>query len=115
MAADKEEFDPVGKGHLLALHIMLKGFEAGALYGVCLLAPIMAWRLRHRPSYELAARLPNALAVSAVTGTALAGGVVRQRHSRTHASLCLDLHAHLFHWLCSMADRTCTCWTVQGH
>ena len=100
MAADKEEFDPVGKGHLLALHIMLKGFEAGALIGVCLVAPIMAWRLRRRPSYELAARLPNALAVSAVTGTALAGGVVRQRHGG-HASCPTELHAHFFHWSCS--------------
>ena len=58
MEADKKGFDPVGKAHLLALHIMLKGFEAGALFGVCIVAPIMAWRLRSRPR-ELAVKLPK--------------------------------------------------------
>ena len=86
MQADKEEdFDPAGKGNLLALHIMLKGFEAGALFGVCIVAPFMAWRLRNRPG-ELAARLPNAFATSAVTGTALAGG---HAGSHRHEQACV--------------------------
>ena len=70
---DKDaDFDPTGKGHLLALHILLKGFQAGALFGTLIVTPIMAWKLRSRPR-ELVQKLPNAYAVSALTGIALAG------------------------------------------
>ena len=69
----EKEFDPTGKGHLLALHILLKGFQAGALIGTLVVTPIMAYRLRSRPR-EIIQNLPNAFAISALSGIALAGG-----------------------------------------
>ena len=79
MAARKseEDFDPAGKGHLLALHILLKGFEVGALIGTFFVLPVMAFTLRSRPR-DLVQRLPNAFAISAVSGIALAGGLTRR-------------------------------------
>ncbi len=67
-----EEFDPKGKGHLLALHILEKGFQAGSIIGGIIVCPIVAYRLGLRDP-NLLTRLANGMVVSALTGTALAG------------------------------------------
>ena len=67
-----EEFDPKGKGHLLALHILEKGFQAGSITGGIIVCPIIAYRLGLRDP-KLLTRLANGMVVSALTGTALAG------------------------------------------
>ena len=79
------DFDATGKGHLLALHILLKGFQAGGLIGTLVVTPIMAWRLRSRPQ-EIVQKLPNAYAISALTGIALAGESITH-NLRIHAWL----------------------------
>lgn len=71
MASD--DFDPKSKGYLLALHILEKGFQAGSIIGGIIVCPIIAYRLGIKDP-NLLERLANGMAVSALTGTALAGG-----------------------------------------
>lgn len=75
-----ESFDPKGKGHLLALHILEKGFQAGSIIGGVIICPILAYRFGVRDP-NIFIRLANGMAVSALTGTALAGEHARSiRH-----------------------------------
>lgn len=67
-----EDFDPRGKGDLLALHILEKGFQAGSIIGGVIVCPSVAYRLGFR-DFNLVKKLVNAMAVSALAGTALAG------------------------------------------
>jgi hypothetical protein len=67
-----EDFDPKGKGHLLALHILEKGFQAGSIIGGVIVCPILAYRFGIRDP-NILIRLAKGMAVSALTGTALAG------------------------------------------
>ena len=67
-----ESFDPKGKGHLLALHILEKGFQAGSIIGGVIICPILAYRFGVRDP-NIFIRLANGMAVSALTGTAVAG------------------------------------------
>lgn len=67
-----EDFDPKGKGHLLALHILEKGFQTGSLIGGFFVVPFLTYKLGARNS-QIVPRLANGLAISAITGTLLAG------------------------------------------
>jgi hypothetical protein len=75
----EKEFDPTGRGPLLALHILLKGFQMGALFGTLVVTPIMAIRLRRNPR-DFVQKLPNAFAISALSGIALAGWAYYRVH-----------------------------------
>ena len=85
-----EDFDPKGKGHLLALHILEKGFQAGSLIGGVIVCPIAAYRLGVRDP-NLLKKLVNAMAVSALAGTALAG-----TYRNTHLSCFVSHHSDSF-------------------
>ena len=60
-------------GHVLAVHVLHRGWDAGSIIGAALVCPIVAYRLRTGKGYVQP--LLKSLGISACAGTALAGAV----------------------------------------
>ncbi len=67
-----DDFDPKGKGALLATHILQKGFQAGSLVGA-IIGPLVAYRLTRKGEPHVVRKVVKACGTSAVVGSALAG------------------------------------------
>lgn len=74
----ENDIDPKGKGYLLLLHILDKGFQAGSLIGALLVGPSVSYRLGRRGEYDLFRRYIRVCGTSALVGTALAGTAERR-------------------------------------